>query len=186
MPTNHLNETDQPENTEHLESSLSHPSPEELIKQLNEADAKLNEYRDMALRTQAELENYKRRVEKDIHNAHKYANERYIREFIDVFDNIDYSITAAHAENADLKSIQKGLELTAKILHNMQERLDLKLIDPLGAVFNPTLHEAMNIEETDAYPPNTVTRVLQRGYQLHDRVIRPARVTVAKEKSDAS
>lgn len=173
-------EADQPEA---LEPSLSHPSYEELIKALNEAEAKLNEYRDMVLRTQAELENYKRRAERDVDHAHKYANERYIRELLDVFDSIDHSVAAAHTENVEIKTIQQGLELTAKILHNILQKLNLKVIDPVGEPFNPSLHEAMNMEESADYAANTVIRVLQKGYQLHDRIIRPARVTVSKEKT---
>lgn len=180
MNNDPLNESDQPEE---VEASLPHPSYEQLIEQLNEAEAKVNAHWDTILRTQADFENYKRRAERDIKHAHEYSNERYIREFLDVFDSIDHSVAAAHAKTADLETIQKGLDLTAKILHNMMQKLNLKLIDPMGQPFNPSLHEAMNMEETDDSPPNTVIRVLQKGYQLHDRVIRPARVTVSKAKS---
>ncbi len=175
-----INEPDQPET---ISTGLPHPSYEELVEQLNKAEAKINEHWDTILRLQADFENYKKRAERDIKHAHEYANERYIREFLDVFDTIDHSVVAAHAENADIKTIQKGLELIARILHNMLQKLNLKSIDPMGSSFNPSLHEAMNMEETDDYPPNTVIRVLQKGYQLHERLIRPARVTVSKAKS---
>lgn len=173
-------ENDQPED---VEVSLPHPSYDELVEQLNKADAKVNEHWDTILRIQADFENYKKRAERDIKHAHEYANERYIREFLDVFDSIEHSIIAAHAENADLKTIQKGLELISKMLHNMSQKLNLKSIEPMGQPFNPSLHEAMNMEESEDYPPNTVIRVLQKGYQLHDRVVRPARVTVSKAKT---
>lgn len=168
--------------TDSVDASLPHPSHEELLEQLNKAEAKVNENWDLAVRTQADFENYKRRAEKDIEHAHKYASERCIREFLEVSDSIEHSVTAAHAKDADIKSIQKGLELTAKILHNMLEKLHLKQIDPVGKPFNPSLHEAISMEESDDSPANTVIRVLQKGYQLHERVIRPARVTVSKVK----
>lgn len=181
MTHNSIDDIDQPEN----EPSLTHPSYEELIKQLNDAETKANANWDTVLRTQAEFENYKRRAERDIDHAHKYANERYIRELLDIFDSIDHSVLAAHAEQADLASIQKGLELTAKMLQNTLKKLNLTCIDPVGEVFNPSLHEAMNTQISTEHAPNTVIRVLQKGYQLHDRIIRPARVTVAKA-TDAS
>jgi molecular chaperone GrpE len=182
--TKSADETEQPYDPDAPEevSSLGLPSHEELLKQLNEAEEKANEYLDVARRAKAELENYKRLAQKDIEHAHKYSSERYIRDVLEVFDNIDYSITAAHAENANLQSIQKGLELTGKMLENMLQKLSLKQIDPLGEPFNPTLHEAMSMEKNTDYPANTVIRVLQKGYQLHDRVIRPARVAVSKHE----
>jgi molecular chaperone GrpE len=177
---------DNPADPDTLEPSLAHPSYENLLKQINEVETKANENWDLAVRTQADFENYKRRAEKDIEHAHKYANERCIREFLEVSDSIEYSVSAAHAPDANIKAIQKGLELTAKILHNLFEKLNLTQIDPTGESFTPTLHEAIGMEETNSTPANTVIRVLQKGYQLHGRVIRPARVIVAKTKEDAS
>lgn len=178
-----LHDPDQPEEME-IGTSLPNPTHEELIKQLNEAEAKMEEYLDAARRAKADLENHKRLAQKDIENAHKYSNERYIRELLDVFDNIGYSVDAAHAENADLKSIQKGLELTGKILQNLLQKLNLKQIDPKsGELFNPSLHEAMSMEVNEDQPPNSIIRVLQKGYQLHERIIRPARVIVCKSKT---
>lgn len=175
-----LHDPDAPESLE--VGSLPHLPYEELLKQLNETEKKADEYLDAARRAKAELENYKRLAQRDIEHAHKYSSERYIRDVLDVFDNIDYSIAAAHAENADLQSIQKGLELTGKMLENILQKLNLKQINPLGEAFNPSLHEAMGMEKNMDHPTNTVIRVLQKGYQLHDRVIRPARVAVSKQE----
>ena len=177
---------DNPADPETVDASLPHPSYEALLNQMNEIEAKANENWNLAVRTQADFENYKRRAEKDIEHAHKYANERCIREFLEVSDSIEYSVAAAHASDADIKAIQKGLELTSKILHNMFEKLSLIQINPIGESFTPALHEAIGMEETNSSPANTVIRVLQKGYQLHGRVIRPARVIVAKIKENAS
>jgi molecular chaperone GrpE len=168
---------------EPLETSLPpHASIEEMLAKLNEADAKANEYLDMATRVKAEFENYKKRAEKAIDETYKYAVERYAREFLEVADSIDNGIAAAQSENINVKTLQQGLELTAKIVQNIIHKLNLKVINPEGETFNPSLHEAMMIEETAEHAENTVLRVLQKGYQMHDRVIRPARVTVSKAK----
>lgn len=160
---------------------LGHPSYEELSAQLTAMEAKANDCWDKFLRTQAELENQNRRHERDIANTHKYAIEKFIRELLPVMDSLEQGFSSAGQDQA-LKAMREGIELTMKMLSNTFEKFGIKIIDPQGQLFDPTFQEAMAIQEQADVPPNTVLVVLQKGYYLHDRLLRPARVVVAKAK----
>lgn len=151
------------------------PSIEQLLK---EAELRAAEHHDAWLRAKAEAENIRKRAQSDIANAHKYAIEKFSTELLMVMDSLEAALAV---ENAPLETFKNGVELTQKQLAAVFEKFNIKIINPVGEKFDPHLHQAMCMVESDL-PPNTVTQVLQRGYMLHDRVIRPAMVAVSKAK----
>ena len=161
------------------EKAIEHPAYEELLAKLNEAEEKANRSTDQALRTQAELENIRRRAEKDVSNAHKYGLEKLINEILPVIDGIERGL-AIPAPNAEAKNIHAGMEMTLGMLLKALEKYGVKQINPVGEVFNPEQHQALSMVEKAGAAPNTVIEVMQQGYLLNDRLLRPAMVIVAK------
>ncbi len=159
---------------------------EELTLMLEDARAKADEHWEQLLRANAELDNLRRRAKQDVESAHKYALEKFALELLPVKDSLEMGLAAASdeatAEEA-VKQLREGTELTLKMLTNAMEKFGIKEIDPQGQPFDPELHQAMSMQETDEYPPNTVMAVMQKGYLLNDRLIRPAMVVVSKAKS---
>jgi molecular chaperone GrpE len=151
------------------------PGPEERLKKAELAAA---EHHDAWLRAKAEAENTRKRAQADVANAHKYAVEHFSTELLAVKDSLE---AAAAAENATVESMVSGVELTLRQLKNVFEKFSVAEINPAGQKFDPHLHQAISTMASDA-APNTVVQVLQKGYRLHDRVIRPALVIVAKGK----
>lgn len=152
-------------------------SPEEL---LAEAETRLQEQKDAWLRALADAENARKRAQADIANAHKYGVERIAEALVPVMDSLQAALAD---ESADPVTLRSGVELTAKQLSAAFEKAGLAGIDPApGEKFDPHYHQAMAAIEADA-APNTVVQVMQKGYRLHDRLIRPALVTVAKSRS---
>lgn len=160
----------------------AHEQIETLQKELEAAQAKADENWDKALRAVAELENNKRRAERDVSNAHKYALERFIDQLIPVVDSLEQAL-ANFNKTEDLQAMRAGIELTLKMFLETLNKFGVVQLDPQGQVFNPQIHEAMSVQETIDQANNTVLMVLQKGYQLSDRVIRPARVIIAKNPS---
>ncbi|SDW13018.1 nucleotide exchange factor GrpE [Nitrosomonas communis] len=151
------------------------PSMEELLR---EAELKAAEHYDAWLRAKADTENIRKRAQSDVTNAHKYAIEKFSSELLAVMDSLEAALVV---ENATLENFKNGVELTHKQLTAAFEKFNIKSIDPKGDKFDPHQHQAMCMVESEL-APNTVTQVLQKGYMLHDRVIRPAMVAVAKGK----
>lgn len=145
---------------------------------LKEAELRAAEHHDAWLRAKAEADNIRKRAQSDIANAHKYAIEKFSSELLAVMDSLEAALAV---ENATLENFKNGVELTHKQLVAVFEKFNIKVINPVGEKFDPHLHQAMCMVESEL-APNTVTQVLQRGYLLHDRVIRPAMVAVAKAK----
>lgn len=135
---------------------------------------------DKFVRAQAELENLKRRAEKDVQNAHKFALERFARELLTVIDSLELGIQAATGDTEEVQKLREGMELTRKQLVAVLEKFNVVAIDPVGEKFNPELHQAMAMQPDADAPPNSVIRVFQKGYLLHDRLLRPAMVVVAQ------
>jgi len=162
------------------------PSHEELTLLLEDARGKADEHWDQVLRTNAELENLRRRAKQDVENAHKYALEKFAQELLPVKDSLEMGLAAASGE-ADaaeaIKQLREGTELTLKMLSAAMEKSGIKEIDPVGETFNPEQHQAMSMQESEEHAPNTVIAVMQKGYQLNDRLIRPAMVVVSKAKA---
>ncbi|MEQ8954532.1 MAG: nucleotide exchange factor GrpE [Gammaproteobacteria bacterium] len=140
--------------------------------------------RDDLLRVQAEMQNLRRRTEQDVEKAHKYALERFSAELLIVIDNLERALAAA-GDNDDptVTAIQQGVELTLKSLQDCFGKFNIETVDPLGEPFDPALHQAMSMQENPDVEPNTVTAVMQKGYTLNGRVIRPAMVMVARAAS---
>jgi len=151
---------------------------EQMEKRLAEAAKKAEENWDRFVRAQAELENVRRRAEKDLQNAHKFALERLAKELLAVVDSLELGLQS-EAGGAP-GPMREGMELTLKQLLAVLDRFDVKPVDPLGERFNPELHQAMLTEPSADAEPNCVVRVFQKGYLLHDRLLRPALVIVAQ------
>jgi molecular chaperone GrpE len=151
------------------------PSLEQLLRK---AELDAEEHRDAWLRAKADAENIRKRAQIDIANAHKYAIENFSIELLPVMDSLDAALAV---KNATVESFKSGMELTHKQLSTAFEKFNIKVIDPQGEKFDPHLHQAIATADSDL-PPNTVVQVMQKGYVLNDRVIRPAMVTVSKAK----
>ncbi len=152
-------------------------SEQSLDQQLEDAQLKAAEYHDKMLRMQAEMENLRKRTERDVSNAHKYAVDKFANELLQVKDSLELGLSA---EDIDVEKLQEGTELTLKILSNTFEKFSIEELNPVGEVFDPNLHEAMTMQESTECAPNSVLTVVQKGYTLHGRLIRPAMVIVAK------
>ena len=144
------------------------------------AEAKAQENWDHLLRTRAEMDNLRRRTERELENAHKYALERFSQELLPVKDSLEMGINAAQGETIDPVKLKEGTSLTLKMLADVMERFGIVEIDPQGQRFNPEFHDAISIQERTDVEPNTVVTVVQKGYALNDRLIRPAMVIVAQ------
>ncbi len=155
-------------------------TPQDLQQQLEAAQAQSNENRDLYMRTAAELENVRKRAEREALAARKYGVEKLAADLLGVRDSLELGLAAAADENAEIKAVVEGLELTLKQLTDVLDKYGVKVLDPVGEAFNPDFHEAMTTQESTEHAPNTVMQVLQKGYQLHDRLLRPALVVVAK------
>ena len=145
---------------------------------LKEAELKSVENHDAWLRSKADVENIRRRAQTDVANAHKYAIDNFSTEIIPVMDSLDAALAV---ENATVDNFKNGMELTQKQLNAVFEKFNIKVINPEGEKFDPHHHQAMCTVDSDI-APNTVVQVMQKGYTLHDRVIRPALVSVSKAK----
>lgn len=141
------------------------------------AEARALESRDMYMRALAEMENIRKRSSRDIEQAHKYAVDRFANDLIGVKDSLELGLIAA----ADPATLRAGTEATLKLLAKAFEKAGLTEIEPLGQPFNPELHEAMAMQPSNEHVPDSVLQVVQKGYQLNGRLLRPARVIVARE-----
>ncbi|MGD2074501.1 MAG: nucleotide exchange factor GrpE [Gammaproteobacteria bacterium] len=135
---------------------------------------------DQCLRLQAELENLRKRSERDLANAHKFALEKFAAQLLPVKDSLEMGVAAAQEESADVAQLREGGELTLKMLTSVLEKFNINEINPLNEPFNPEYHEAMSTQERTDVEPNTVVTVVQKGYSLNDRLIRPAMVIVSR------
>ncbi|MFQ2001776.1 nucleotide exchange factor GrpE [Aeromonas veronii] len=152
----------------------------ELEAQLETAIQKAAEERERALRTAAEMENLRRRTELDVEKAHKFALEKFANELLPVLDNLERAIELADKENEALKPMIEGVELTLKSMQSGVAKFGLVALDPINQPFDPNAHQAMSMVPSADVAPNTVIAVMQKGYDLNGRVIRPAMVMIAK------
>ncbi len=147
---------------------------------LLQSESRVKEQQESVLRAKAEVENMRRRSEQEIDKARKYALNRFAEELLPVIDNLERAIQAADVENEAVKPLLEGVELTHKTFIDTVAKFGLKEINPEGEKFNPELHQAMSIQESEEHEPNSVIFVMQKGYELNGRVVRPAMVMVAK------
>lgn len=194
---NEIQSQDQPElaETEELvdggdpQTSEKSSSPEgldleQVLEKLAAAELAAEHAKDDLLRVQAEMQNLRRRTEQDIEKAHKYGQEKFSIELLSVMDNLERALTAASEHEDDsVKAIYDGVDLTLKSFIDCFSKFKIETLDPLGEPFDPQTHQAMGMQENPEVEPNTVMAVMQKGYTLHGRVIRPAMVMVAKEPS---
>jgi molecular chaperone GrpE len=157
-------------------------SVESLAAALEASKADVQRALDQALRAQAEAENTRRRAQRDVDNAHKFALERIARELLPVADSLERAVDAARTSGAEgaAAAIADGVTLSLKMLLDTLARAQVLQIDPTGAPFDPKFHEAVAMVESSTAEPGSVLEVLQKGYTLNGRLVRPARVIVAK------
>jgi molecular chaperone GrpE len=161
------------------EEKLESPeiNADSLEAQLEQAQAKASENWDAYLRAKAEMDNLRRRNTKDLENAHKFGIEKFVTELLPVLDSMALGLAV---EDASAESLREGMELTMNILQKMMEKLNIEEIDPLNEKFDPEKHQAMTMQSNADVEPNTVIAVMQKGYSLNERLIRPAMVMVSK------
>jgi len=157
----------------------SSESVSDLQASLEAARLEAQRFREEALRSRAELDNVRKRAQRDVESAHKFGIERLVEAFIPVKDSLDFGFDAA--QNAtDIKTLQEGMALTQQLFDSAFNKLGVQPVNAEGARFDPALHQAMMMEPSSTVEPGTVLRVMQPGYVLHERLIRPAMVVVAK------
>jgi molecular chaperone GrpE len=159
-----------------LEDNTVAGGDEALSQLMAEYEVKLGEMRELVLRERAELDNQRKRLQRDLEQARKFANEKLLGELLPVIDNLERALAADKSEGSALRA---GLELTLKELLRVVGQHGLVIVDPVGEAFNPERHQAMSMVESTEHASNTVVAVLQKGYVLNDRLLRPALVNVA-------
>ncbi|KRT55515.1 Molecular chaperone GrpE (heat shock protein) [endosymbiont of Ridgeia piscesae] len=155
----------------------------DLVRLLEDARSKADEHWDALVRARAEIENLRKRHERDLENAHKFALDRFTQDLLQVWDSLELGHQAAQDENVDVARLREGTELTLKLLNDVMGKNQVEQIDPEGEAFNPELHQAMSMQERDDVEPNTVVAVVQKGYSLNGRLLRPAMVIVSRVPS---
>jgi molecular chaperone GrpE len=181
-----MSENDQPQTPE--EESIieaegqqqASPDDADLPMLLEDARAKADEHWDLHMRSQAELENLRRRAEREVQNAHKYGAEKFITELLPIMDSMELGLAAVNGQDDNITRLLEGMELTLKMFRDAMSKFGVTVLDPQGESFNPEFHQAMSMQETAEIEPNTVMAVMQKGYVLNDRLIRPAMVMVSK------
>jgi molecular chaperone GrpE len=152
--------------------------------QINKLEEELTSARDAVLRAQADSQNVARRAEQDVEKARKFALERFCSELLPVVDNLERALEAAVGDNDIIKPIAEGVELTLKSFHDALKKFHIAVVDPVGEPFDPQLHQAMSMVENGEVEPNTVIAVMQKGYTLNGRLVRPAMVMVSKGQAE--
>jgi len=155
-------------------------SYEELQKKLVAAEEKAAQSWDRALRIQADMDNMQRRVERDVASAHKYALEKFVLELLPIVDGLERAVAAHEGEDSSSGTLLDGVHLTLKMIYAALAKFHVEQVSPESQPFNPELHQAVSTQADPTVKPNTVLAVLQKGYLLNNRLIRPALVVVSK------
>jgi molecular chaperone GrpE len=155
-------------------------SLERLRQDLEETKSKAEENWNEYLRACAELENTKRRMQRDIENAHKFSVEKFITELLPVKDSLELGLAASKENNGNLEKLIEGVELTLKMFSDAVNKFGVEVVNPVDQPFDPEFHQAMAMQESNVVPQNTVIAVMQKGYIMHGRLVRPAMVVVSK------
>jgi len=187
---NDLEKNAKPDEVELVNASVEdenledHPSAGgEGTSELAAALEEVAKYRDIALRAEAEMENVRRRAMRDVEHAHKYGLEKLIQNLLPVIDSLEKGVESAQQVNTDegaTKAIVEGMSLCLKMLSDVMAKEGLDVVDPVGEPFDPNLHQAMSMIENPDMEPNSVVAVMQKGYTLNERLVRPAMVMVSK------
>ncbi len=182
-PVDKKAENREPQETEN--DSIEPTDPlKELEAKLSAKEEESKEAHDRLLRVSADYENYKKRSAREMEDFRKYANQSLLKEMLSVVDNLELAINVAQEEKNSDKKLIEGLNLTRNEMLRVFEKFNVKPIKARGELFDPAFHEAVMREETDDYPENTVMSEFQKGYLIHDRLLRPAMVVVAVPKSN--
>ncbi len=168
-----------PESPETQAGASSESSEASLQSQLEAVQAKANAHWEQLLRAQAEMENLRRRHAGELEKAHKFALDNFVKELLPVWDSLELGHQAAQDEKADVQKLREGTELTLKLLKDVMGKFGVEAIDPQGQPFDPEYHQAMTLQPRSDVPPNTVVEVIQKGYLLNGRLVRPAMVVVS-------
>ena len=150
-----------------------------LQEKLEAAEKQASENWDVAVRVKADMENLKKRTLRDVSNAHKFALEKLATELLAVCDAMELGL---QADNADAEKLMEGTQLTCEMLINAMARFNITQVDPMGEKFDPDFHQAVTMQPSEECDPNTVIQVMQKGYMLHDRLLRPALVVVSQNQ----
>lgn len=163
-----------------IDSMEAEASADDLNKLLEAAQKKADQHYDQLVRAHAEIDNLKRRHAQELEKAHKYALDKFVAELLGVWDSLELGNAAAQDESADVGKLREGTELTLKMLSDVMSKFGVEQHDPEGQPFNPELHQAMSMQPRDDVEPNTVVAVIQKGYSLNGRLVRPAMVMVSR------
>ncbi|MFT4796956.1 MAG: molecular chaperone GrpE [Candidatus Azotimanducaceae bacterium] len=188
---NDLEKNTKPDEAELVQSSAEGENVEaelfaadaQMTPELAAALEEVAKYRDVALRAEAEMENVRRRAMRDVEHAHKYGLEKLIQNLLPVIDSLEKGVESAQQVGADdgaTKAIVEGMSLCLKMLGDVMAKEGLSIVDPSGEPFDPKLHQAMSMVENPDMEPNSVVAVMQKGYTLNERLVRPAMVMVSK------
>jgi molecular chaperone GrpE len=169
---NELNEKDSPEPLDPLK---------EMAEKVESLEKEGKETHDRLLRVSAEFENYKKRAAREMNDFRKFANESLVKAMLPVIDNLDRAIESSNNEKHADSSVVEGVNMTLKEIFKVLEQFGVKRFDSIGDTFDPGLHQAVMQEETEGKDENTVVKELQKGYMIHDRLLRPAMVVVSKK-----
>ncbi len=164
-----------PEQEQSVEAELA-----ALYAELEAAKETIEAQKDSVVRAAAEVENIRRRAAQDVEKAHKFALEKFANELLPVIDNLERAIEFADKENDAIAPVLEGVEMTAKSFVEAVAKFNVEVVNPQGEAFNPELHQAMAMQPSEDVSPNTVLAVMQKGYTLNGRLLRPAMVMVSK------
>jgi len=177
--------TDEAGEIEQHHEGLTEDHVPDLQVKLEEALAKSDEYYDQMLRTKAELDNVRKRSQREVESAHKYAVEKFINELLPVIDSMELGQQAAETAT-EIEQIKEGVDVTLNMFSQLLEKFDIEKINPEGDNFDPEFHQAMSLQETADAAPNSVIAVMQKGYSIAGRLLRPAMVVVAKAPTESA
>jgi len=167
-----------------IEGVIEDATTEVLLPLLEDARAKADKHWDLVLRVKADMDNARRHNKQDVENAHKFALEKFALELLPIKDSLEMGLAAIDGAAKDSSEaaaqLKVGTELTLKMLASALEKFGIEALDPMGDNFDPEKHQAMSMQESADHPANTVIAVMQKGYQLNERLLRPAMVVVSK------
>lgn len=161
-------------------AAAAEEDPAVLAERLEAAQAKADEHWDALLRTQAEMDNLRKRAARDVEKARKFGQERLVSELLPVKDSMEMGLSAASDDGVDVAKVREGIDLTLRMFTTAIEKFGVEIVDPAGQPFDPELHQAMSVQEQEGTAAGTVVTVVQKGYTLNGRLVRPAMVIVAK------
>lgn len=179
-----ITDSEHPADVAESEAELDSDEPVDELARLQqkiaEQEAVSADYWDRLLRLQADMENQRKRAQNDVTKARKFALEGIVNDLLPVRDSLEMGLAAAQAEDADPQAIVEGADLTLKMLVQLFEKNNIEEVNPVDEKFDPEFHQAMSMQEVEGKAPNTVTSVMQKGYTLNERLVRPALVMVSK------